>query len=89
MANSVQSFVRLLTIKGASKSLRGHIVLFQAACSVPIFVLLAAWNYQDGTLTVRWAAWIALVSVAGGLVMALVAWYFVTLPILKRTGRKP
>ena len=82
------SFLRLLTIRGASKSLRGHVVFLQAACSVPMFLLFAAWNYQDGTLTPAWAGRIAFASSACGLFMALIGWYFITLPILKRSRRR-
>lgn len=85
----MQRFVGLLTVKGASKSLWGHLVFFQVICALPIFALLITWDYQDHALSALSMARDALACSAGGVIMAVVCWNVVTLPILKRTGRRP
>ena len=85
----MQRLVRLLTLTGASKSLLGHLVFFQVICALPIFALLVMWDYQDHALGALSLARDALVCSAGGAIMAVVCWNVVTLPILRRTGRRP
>jgi hypothetical protein len=85
----MQRLLRLLTSTGATKSLRGHMVFFQVVWSLPMFALVSAWDYRDGTLTAAQLVRDVVVSAVGGVFMAFVCWHVVTLPILKRTGRKP
>lgn len=81
------SVLRFLTIRGAAASLRGHLVFFQFVCSLPAFLIVTGWDYQDGTLTLDGAIWAAFVSACAGFVMGFVAWHVVTVPILKRKGK--
>ena len=79
--------LRFLTVRGAAGSLRGHVVFFQFVCSLPVFLIVTGWDYQEGKLTFGGALWAAFVSACAGLVMAIVAWHVVTVPILKRKGK--
>jgi hypothetical protein len=45
-------------------------------------------SYQDGELTPLWMLWIFGVCTLGGLVMALIGWFIILPPILRRSGRK-
>jgi hypothetical protein len=71
-------------LKWASSSLLGHVVLFEAAFSVPLCLVLLDSNYTDGTLTVGWALWIVSISGLAGVVVAVLGWHTVTLPLIKR-----
>ena len=85
----MQRLIRLITLSGASKSLWGHVVFFQIVFALPMLALVLFWDYQDGTLSAELVARHALISAAAGAFMAFACWHVVTLPILRRTGRKP
>ncbi len=76
-------------IRSASRSLKGHVVFFQVAAALPLFVALTASNYSEGTLTLGWTVRIALVSSAAALFVAVVGWYAITRPFVNQTTRKP
>ena len=70
--------------KWAMSTLRGHIVLFQACCAVPICVVGEVLSYRQDTLTLGWALYVAGVSMVAGLFVALAFWFTYTRPFLLR-----
>lgn len=78
----------LLNVKEASKSLLGHVVLFQATVGGSVFILGLGLNYFQGTLTLPFALWIAFVSSLTGLLAAIFVWYAITEPMLRRIRRR-
>jgi hypothetical protein len=73
--------------KWCVSSLPGHIVLFTLTFSVPMLIAGMTLNYMDGTLTWDWAPYIALYSALGGFAAAVVIWFVLTAPLLRRRGR--
>lgn len=71
-------------LKRASFSLRGHIALFEAAFSLPLFTAFLWRNYSEGTLTLAWVLYLVILWAALGAVGAVVFWYTVTAPLIKR-----
>jgi len=70
--------------KWASSSLLGHLFLFQLLWAVPMFTLGWYLNYSEGTLTWAWAPHVAFYSALGGVTMALLIWYTISLPLINR-----
>ena len=71
-------------LKWASHSLFGHVVLIQIVWS-PIMSILFLWlNYSDGTLTPVWALYTVIVASFSGVILAILFWYTVSLPFIKR-----
>jgi hypothetical protein len=68
-----------------SRSLVGHVVLYEAFVALPACLGLLWLNYFQGALTMEWLAWVVLVSAAGGVAVALPVWFLVT---AARLGRK-
>ena len=64
-----------ILIKKASFSLRGHVVLLQIFCGVPLAVLMIWLNYDEHTLTFLWALWCALVASLSAVVCAVGFWF--------------
>jgi hypothetical protein len=73
-------------IAWASKSLLGHLVLFEAFFSIPMFFLLFD-RGPDG-FTVGWVIYSAVVWAAAGAVVAILFWYTVTAPLIRRKKGK-
>jgi len=77
--------VKLRTsIEWASSSALGHIASIGSIFS---FVEIAAFlipDYLDGTLTLARALYLVVVFVSLGVAVALLTWYTVTLPLIKR-----
>jgi hypothetical protein len=71
-------------LKRASSSLMGHVALFESFFSLPLSLIFLRINYLEGTLTPLWALRVILVSAVGGVIPALVLWYTVTSPLVKR-----
>jgi hypothetical protein len=63
-------------------------VFIFVAGSLPMTAIFAISSYQDGELTPLWMLWNFTVCTLGGLVMALVGWYVILPPILRRSRRK-
>jgi hypothetical protein len=61
-------------------SLAGNIALFESFLSAPFFVVLSLANYFEGTLTLAWALWIALISAILGVVVAVPIWFLLIRP---------
>jgi hypothetical protein len=72
--------------KWCVSSLPGHIVLFALTFSVPMLIAGLTLNYMDGTLTWDWAPYIALYCALGGFAVAVVIWFVLTSPLLRRRG---
>ena len=65
-------------------SLLGNVILCELFFAVPMFVLFSWLNYSEDSLTPTWALWIALVCILLGALMALIFWYCLFLPLIKR-----
>jgi hypothetical protein len=61
-------------------SLVGNIALFESFLSAPFFVVMSLANYLEGTLTLAWALWIALISAILGVVVAVPIWFLLIRP---------
>jgi hypothetical protein len=72
----------------ASESLIGHIVLIEVTFSPAILILLLILNYQQGTLTLLWAAYLVCMVAVVGAVLATTIWYTITVKIMKHRGGK-
>jgi|HubBroStandDraft_4_1064222.scaffolds.fasta_scaffold40940_2 hypothetical protein len=70
-------------LKRASFSLRGHIALFEAAFSLPLFTVFLWRNYSEGTLTLVWALYLVILWAVLGGIGAVIFWYGVTSPLIK------
>jgi hypothetical protein len=66
----------------------GHVVFYELIGSLPMFVWFLTENYHQGTLTVSFTVQSALVTIAGGVVVAFAMWHTVTLPLLRRSKEK-
>ncbi len=74
-------------LKWCVSSLVGHVVLFVLTFSIPMLIAGLTLNYVEGTLTWDWAPYIALYSVLGGFAVAVIIWFAITAPLLRRRGR--
>jgi hypothetical protein len=70
--------------KWASFSLLGHIALIELFFSLPAFLVFLDLNYDQGTLTLSWALYIALIAALLGVVGAALVWYTISLPLIKQ-----
>lgn len=68
-------------IRGGTSSLRNHILFIFAVVSLPT---AAVSSYQDNELTPMWTLRIFLASTLEGLFVALVGWFLILPPILRR-----
>jgi hypothetical protein len=68
-------------------SLLGHVVLMQMCFSLPLLLFFLPTIYLQGNLTVAWALYMAVVFMILGAVCAVLFWYTVTLPLMKRRGK--
>ena len=75
-------------IRIGSSSLKNFIVLCFVAWSLPMITMFAVTSYQDGELTPLWLLWIFAAGTFGGFIMALVGWFIILPPFLRRYGRK-
>lgn len=71
-------------LKWASSSLIGHMVLFGVLCLGPGYLAFLVLIYSEGTLTVTWALYLALICGLMGVVGAIPVWYTITLPLIKQ-----
>jgi len=74
--------------KWASSSLLGHVALTESLFSLPLFLVFLDMNYDDGTLTLAWALYMALIWALLGLVGAALVWYTISLPLIKQRKDK-
>jgi hypothetical protein len=61
--------------KWGRKSLLNFILLSEIIVSVPMLLVLCLENYDEGTLTVRWAFWILEVALMAGVAIGIPTWY--------------
>jgi hypothetical protein len=80
---SIFSIARL-----GSRSLRNHIVFIFVVVSLPTTAMFAVSSYQDGELTPMWMLRILGAATLAGLFVALVGWFVILPPILRRSKRK-
>jgi hypothetical protein len=69
--------------KRLSSSLQGHIVLSELLFSLPLFLVFLIQSHSEGSLTVKWALYLAMVWAAGGVLGGAIFWYAVSLPLIK------
>jgi hypothetical protein len=56
--------------------------------SVPLFLFFLDSNYEDGTLTMAWALYMALIWALLGVVGAGLVWHTISSPLIKRRRDK-
>lgn len=71
-------------LKWCSFSWLGHVVLFEAAVAVPLFLLLCAVMALWGILDARAATTMALVLLVVAAAAAIVTWFSITRPLIRR-----
>jgi len=76
-------------LEWASHSLIGHVAFFQITFSLSITILFLGLGYSDGTLTPIWALYTIFISSIIGLIIAILIWYTVSLPLIKRYKKTP
>jgi len=73
-----------------SHSLVGHIALAELLFSAPGFLFFAFQHFEEGTLTLLWAAYLAAVWASFGAAGAALLWYAVSAPLIRaRSARVP
>jgi hypothetical protein len=75
-------------LRRGSSSLRNHLVFILIIFSLPMSAMFAVSSYQDGELTPLWTLWIFAVGTFIGFIVALVGWFIILPPILRRSKRK-
>lgn len=70
--------------KWASSSLLGHVALTELVFSLPLFLVFLDSNYEDGTLNLAWALYMALIWALLGVAGAALLWHTISLPLIKR-----
>jgi hypothetical protein len=78
----------LRIVKLGTSSLRNHIVFVFIVASLPMTAMFAVSSYQDGELTPLWLLWIFAVWTVAGFILALIGWFIILPPIIRRSGRK-
>lgn len=71
-------------LKWCSFSLLGHIVLFELAIAIPVFLGLSLLLAYLGTMTLRGELYTLTACVLGGATVGLLTWFAVTRPLIKR-----
>jgi hypothetical protein len=76
-------------MKWKMSSLWGHIAVFEAIFALPLFLFFLSQTYSQGTLTVDWTIYLAILWTVLGAVGGAFFWYAVSLPLIKsRRDRK-
>jgi protein-S-isoprenylcysteine O-methyltransferase Ste14 len=81
-----QTLKRLIN-RGCS-SLRNHIVLIFIAFSLPMMAMSSISSYQDGELTPLWMLRIIGVCTVAGVIAAIIGWFIILPPLLRRSKPK-
>jgi len=68
-------------------SLRGHIALSEVAFGLPGFLIFLYQDYSQGTLTLAWATYLAVLWTSLAVVGAAILWFTVTLPLVNSRKR--
>jgi len=72
------------SLRLAASSLLGHVVGFALLYSVPPCVTFLAMSYNERTLDAPSALWIVSVCGLTGIIVAMLFWYIVSRPLIKR-----
>ena len=75
------------SIRKASFSLGGHLVLYEVFLGIPAALVFLALNASDGTLTLLWALWCILISGIAAAVMATLFWFVVSRRLIQMRMR--
>jgi peptidoglycan/LPS O-acetylase OafA/YrhL len=75
---------RTSLLRRASFSLAGHVALGEMAVGLPLTLLFLYQNYTQGTLTFQWALWVIFLGFVAGLIWAVIFWYTVSRPLIRR-----
>lgn len=70
-----------------SRSLVGHIVFFEIIIFIPAIIYGVVSNYVEGTLSVDFAIEMVIEVAAIVALAAAAVWFFVTVPLKRRTGQ--
>jgi hypothetical protein len=70
-------------LKWCSSSLGGFTVLLLILVSLPEFSYFMVSYYLEGTLSISWAIYMAVVCAIEAIVIAITVWYFVLLPRIR------
>ena len=73
--------------KWVSQSLVGHVVFFEILIFIPAITYGVISNYVEGTLSVDFAVEMVIEVAAIVAIAAAAVWFFVTVPLKRRTGR--
>jgi hypothetical protein len=71
-------------LQRAIASLPGHIVLFEAVFSLPLFSYFLLHTYRQGTLSLSWALYLLLLWSILGAVGGAFFWYVISQPLTRR-----
>lgn len=74
-------------INWVSHSLVGHIVFFEVIIFIPAIIYGVISNYVEGTLSAGFAIEMVIEVAAIVAIAAIAVWFFITLPLKRRTGR--
>ena len=75
---------RFRVVKWACATLAGHLMILGSMWSIVEFVVLDYQSVRSGTLSAHWALHNATGAVALGAVFAMLFWFLVTRPLLRR-----
>lgn len=75
--------------KWGSSSLWGHIVLFEIFLGVPMFVMALDLLARQGTLTASWILWAVFLDTNITALLAIIMWYTITKPLIRRRDGNP
>jgi hypothetical protein len=73
--------------KWVGQSLVGHVVFFEILIFIPAITYGVVSNYVEGTLSLDFAIEMAVEVAAIVAIAAAAVWFFVTVPLKRRTGR--
>lgn len=74
-------------LKRATSSLIGYIAVWEVIFALPLFLVFLFQSYSDGTLTVEWTIYLALLWAALGAAGGTFFWYLVSLPLIRGRER--
>jgi hypothetical protein len=77
-------FLRNRFFKWASFSLIGNIALSELLFSLPLLIAFTFMSSRDGTLSLALFGYAIVICALGGVVFALIMWFMVARPLIKR-----
>ena len=70
--------------KWGSVSLVGHLALFEICCGAPLYAWSLATMYSEGTLSIVWALWMAVVILTLVAIGAGLFWFTLSKGLINR-----